>query len=86
MSYKIYLNCNIKRIELTTSKLRLLFISPKKVDIIVKAWMLLPDTVKGALSDLRQLLATESPFKMMKIAFPFTSKAPFALKIFRFLP
>ena len=40
---------------------------------------------KGALSGLRQFLATESPLKMMKNAFYFTSKALFALKIFRFL-
>ena len=32
---------------------------------------------KGALSDLRQILATESPLKMMKNAFYFTSKAIF---------
>ena len=30
---------------------------------------------KGALSDLRQFLATESPLKMMKNAFYFTLKA-----------
>ena len=41
--------------------------------------------VKGALSGLRQLLATGSPLKMMKNAFYFTSKALFVLKIFKFL-
>ena len=41
--------------------------------------------VKGALSGLRQFFATESPLKMMKNAFYFTSKALFVLKIFRFL-
>ena len=41
--------------------------------------------LKGPLSGLRQLLATESPLKMMKNAFYFTSKALFVLKIFKFL-
>ena len=41
--------------------------------------------VKGALSGLRQLLATESPLKITKNAFYFTSKALFVLKIFKFL-
>ena len=41
--------------------------------------------LKGALSGLRQFLATESPLKMMKNAFYFTSKALFVLKIFKFL-
>ena len=40
---------------------------------------------KGTLIDLRQLLATESPLKMMKNAFHFILKALFALKIFKFL-
>ena len=43
------------------------------------------DFLKGALSGLRQFLATESPLKMMKNAFYFTSKALFVLKIFKFL-
>ena len=41
---------------------------------------------KGALSGLRQFLAIESPLKMMKNAFYFTSKALFILNIFKFLP
>ena len=41
--------------------------------------------LKGALSGLRQFLATESPLKMMKNAFYFTSKGLFVLKIFKFL-
>ena len=41
--------------------------------------------IKGALSGLRQFLALESPLKMMKKAFYFTSKALFVLKIFKFL-
>ena len=41
--------------------------------------------LKGALSVLRQFLANESPLKMMKNAFCFTSKALFVLKIFKFL-
>ena len=39
---------------------------------------------KGALSGLSQFLAIESPLKMMKDAFYFTSKALFVLKIFKF--
>ena len=41
--------------------------------------------VKGALSGLRQFLAIESPLKMMKNAFYFTSKALFVFKMFNFL-
>ena len=41
--------------------------------------------IQGALSGLRQFLATETPLKMMKNAFNFTSKAFFILKIFKFL-
>ena len=41
--------------------------------------------LKGALSGLRQFLATESPLKMIKNALYFTSKALFVLKIFKFL-
>ena len=37
---------------------------------------------KGALSSLKQFFTTESPLKMMKNAFYFTSKALFVLKIF----
>ena len=40
---------------------------------------------KGAISALRHFLATESPFKMIKNAFYFTSKALLVLKIFKFL-
>ena len=39
--------------------------------------------LKGALSDLTQLLATESHLKMMKDGFYFILKALFVLKIFR---
>ena len=42
-------------------------------------------SVKRALSGQRQFLATESPLKVMKNAFYFTSKAFFVLKIFKFL-
>ena len=42
-------------------------------------------TIKGALSGLRQFLATESPLKIMKNAFYFTLEALFVLKIFKFL-
>ena len=40
---------------------------------------------KGALSGLRQYLASESPLRMMKNGFYFTFKALFVLKIFQFL-
>ena len=40
---------------------------------------------KGVLLGLRHFLAIESPLKMMKNAFYFTSKALFVVKIFRFL-
>ena len=40
---------------------------------------------KGTLSGLRQSMATESYLKMMKNIFFFTSKALFALKVFKFL-
>ena len=40
---------------------------------------------KVALSGLRQFLTTESPLKMMKSVFYFTSKALSVLKIFKFL-
>ena len=42
-------------------------------------------SLKGALSGLRQILATENPIKTMKNAFYFTSKAVLVLKIFKFL-
>ena len=40
--------------------------------------------VKGAVSDPKQFLATESPLTMRKNAY-FTLKARFVLKIFKFL-
>ena len=44
-----------------------------------------PKFVKGAFQGLTQFLAPESPLKKMKNAFYFTLKAPFVLKIFKFL-
>ena len=41
--------------------------------------------LKGTFSDLRQFLATESPLKMMKYTFYFTSKALSVLETFKFL-
>ena len=41
--------------------------------------------LKGALSDLIQFLATESPLKIMKNAFYFISKALCVLEILNFL-
>ena len=43
------------------------------------------ENIKDALSGQREFSATESPLKMMKNAFYFTSKALFVLKIFKFL-
>ena len=40
---------------------------------------------KGVLQGLRQFLASENPLKRMKIAFYFTLKADFFLKIFKCL-
>ena len=45
----------------------------------------IPINFEGALSGLRQFLATESPLQMMENDFYFTSKALFILKIFKFL-
>ena len=41
-------------------------------------------SVKGAVSGLRQFSTTESPLKMIKNTFHFTSKSLFVLKIFKF--
>ena len=46
--------------------------------------IMLPKLFKRALSGLRHFLAAESPSKMMKDAFYFTSKAFFVLKVFKF--
>ena len=46
---------------------------------------IMPLNFKGALSGLRQYLATESHLKMMKNLFYFTLKAISALKIFKVL-
>ena len=52
---------------------------------IVDFDQLLAHSVKGALSGLRQFLATECPLKIMKNVFYFTWNALFVLKIFKFL-
>ena len=51
----------------------------------ILGWSLYP-IIKDKLSGLRQFLAAESPLKMTKNAFYFTSKAFFILKICKFLP
>ena len=43
------------------------------------------ELLKGPLSGLRQFLASESPLKLIKNAFYFTSKFIFVLKIVKFL-
>ena len=45
----------------------------------------LSENFNGALSGLRQFLATETPLKMMKNVFYFILKALFVLKIFKIL-
>ena len=56
--------------------------SPQKtVDLVTFT----EEIAKGALSGLRQFLATKSPLKMMKNAFYFTFKAFLVLKIYKFL-
>ena len=60
------------------------------VDVLLLRFLLegqkeLHEEIKDAVSGLRKFLATESPLKMMRNAFCFTSKALFLLKIFRFL-
>ena len=55
------------------------------VEVSIGPYMYLSLNIKGALSGLRQFLTSESPLKMMKNAFYFTSKAFFVLKIFSFL-
>ena len=57
------------------------FVSP---DSLMLQSSKLLGTIKGALSGLRQFLATERPLKIMENAFYFTLKALFVLKIFRF--
>ena len=52
---------------------------PKSMSLFTKSML------KGALSGLRQVLATESPLKMIKNTFYFISKALFVLKIFKVL-
>ena len=58
---------------------------PSRSGILAEASNLSIFQLKGALSDLKQFLLIESPLKMMKNAFYFTSKALFVLKIFKFL-
>ena len=43
------------------------------------------ENIKGAFSGLSQFLAIKNPLKIMKNDFYFTTKALFALKIFKFL-
>ena len=44
------------------------------------------ESVKGALSVLRQFLTTEGPLKIIKNSFYFSSKALSVLQIFKLLP
>ena len=57
----------------------------KKRKVLIVFDDMIADMIKGALSGLRQFLATESPLKMRKNVFYFISKALFVLKIFKFL-
>ena len=55
------------------------------VILMMLAKLATPGLFKGALPDLRPLLAIESPLKMMKNAFSFILIALFVLKTFKFL-
>ena len=64
------------------------YISPTKDEctfLFLKFLINVCAILKGALSGLRQFLATESTFKMMKNGFYFISKALFVLNILKFL-
>ena len=56
-----------------------------KVSSLESPSLLKEDFFKGTLEGLIQLLATESPLKVMKNAFYFTLKALFVVKLFIFL-
>ena len=56
-----------------------------KVSSLESPSLLKEDFFKGTLEGLIQLLATESPLKVMKNAFYFTLKALFVHMIFKFL-
>ena len=75
---------NLKTKTAMNAKVSVLFLCVET--IIYFLWYNLHDcNFKGALSGLRQHLATASPLTMMKNTFYFTSKALFVLKIFKFL-
>ena len=59
-------------------------LNPGKVVLSVSR-LYYSNSFKSACSGLKQFLATENPFKMMKKAFYFTLKALLVLKIFKFL-
>ena len=50
-----------------------------------KSLLLIANIVKNAVSGLRQFLANESPWKIMKNAFCFILKALSVLKIFKYM-
>ena len=70
-------------------KLAIEILNEKSQNIVITTAYRPPKEIKrlfiGAPSGLRKFLATESPLKMMKNAFYFTSKTLFVLKIFKFL-
>ena len=68
-------------------KLQIGDITPKSVSSITLLDITIGSKLnfKSALLGLRQFLADEGPFKMMKNTFYFTLKSLFVLKIFRFL-
>ena len=57
----------------------------KKFRLVKIKFILLVAFLIGALSGLRQFLASGSPLKIMKNAFYSTSKSLFVLKIFKLL-
>ena len=76
----VYFRCDfqIPRVKICQNTNFQLTSSCESIDIPIK-------DIKGTLSGLRQFFVTERPLKMMKIAFYFTLKALFVLKIFKFL-
>ena len=56
-----------------------------KLDKTATTLLFIAFNIKGALSGLIHFFPIESPLKMMKNAFYFTSETYFVLKIFKFL-
>ena len=79
---QINIDKNFKLMPLCRIKWRLFKVFVK----LQNSPLLISNIVKGAVSGLRQFLATECPRKLMKTAFYFILKALFVLNIFKSLP